>query len=59
MAESITPRIDSELIRISKQLVDANAASKGKGSATQWRIRVSNEDGIVLLDSAITSRMSK
>jgi hypothetical protein len=59
MAESITPRIDSELIRISKQLVDANAASKGKGSAVQWRIRVSNEDGIVLLDSAITQRVSK
>jgi hypothetical protein len=59
MAESITPRIDSELIRISKQLVDANAASKGKGSAIQWRIRVSNEDGIVLLESAITPRVSK
>ena len=59
MAETITPRIDSELIRISKQLVDANAASKGKGSATQWRIRVSNEDGIVLLESAITPRVSK
>jgi hypothetical protein len=59
MAESITPRIDRELIRISTQLVDANAASKGKGSAVQWRIRVSNEDGIVLLDSAITPRVSK
>jgi len=59
MAESITPRIGSELIRISKQLVDANAASKGKGSAIQWRIRASNEDGIVLLESAITPRVSK
>jgi hypothetical protein len=59
MAESVMPRIDSELTRVSKQLIEANAASKGKGSATQWRIRVSNEDGIVLLESAITPRVSK
>jgi hypothetical protein len=59
MAESIMPRIDSELDRVSKLLIEATAASKGKGSAVQWRIRVSNEDGIVLLDSAITQRVSK
>ena len=59
MAESIMPRIDSELDRVSKLLIEATAASKGKGSAAQWRIRVSNEDGIVLLDSAITQRVSK
>jgi hypothetical protein len=59
MAESIMPRIDSELIRVSKLLIEATAASKGKGSAVQWRIRVSNEDGIVLLDSAITQRVNK
>ncbi len=61
MVESITPRIDSELNHVSKLLADANAASKGKGkgSATQWHIRVSNEDGIVLIDSAITQRTSK
>jgi hypothetical protein len=47
------------LIRVSKLLIEATAASKGKGSAVQWRIRVSNEDGIVLLDSAITQRVSK
>ena len=59
MAESIMPRIDSELDRVSKLLIEATAASKGKGSVAQWRIRVSNEDGIVLLDSAITQRVSK
>jgi hypothetical protein len=59
MVESIMPRIDSELNRVSKLLIEATAASKGKGSAVQWRIRVSNEDGIVLLDSAITQRVSK
>ena len=59
MVESITPRLDSELNRVSKLLIEATAASKGKGSAVQWRIRVSNEDGIVLLDSAITQRVSK
>ena len=59
MVESIMPRIDSELSRVSKLLIEATAASKGKGSAVQWRIRVSNEDGIVLLDSAITQRVSK
>jgi hypothetical protein len=59
MVESITPRIDNELTRVSKLLTEANAASKGKGSAAQWRIRVTNEDGIVLLDSAITPRVSK
>ena len=59
MAESIMPRINGELTRVSKLLVEANAASKGKGSAVQWRIRVSNEDGIVLLDSAITQRVRK
>ena len=59
MVESIMPRINSELTRVSKLLVEANAASKGKGSAVQWQIRVSNEDGIVLLDSAITQRVRK
>ena len=59
MAESIMPRIDSELDRVSKLLIEATAASKGKGSVAQWRIRVSNEDGIVLLDSAITPRVNK
>ena len=59
MVESIMPRIDSELNRVSKLLIEATAASKGKGSVAQWRIRVSNEDGIVLLDSAITQRVSK
>jgi hypothetical protein len=59
MVESITLRIDSELNRVSKQLTEANAASKAKGSPGQWRMRVSNEDGIVLLDSAITQRTSK
>jgi hypothetical protein len=59
MVESITPRIDNELTRVSKLLTEANAASKGKGSAAQWRIRVTNEDGIVLLDSVITPRVSK
>jgi hypothetical protein len=59
MVESIMPRVDKELNLVSKQLTDANAASKGKGSPAQWRIRVSNEDGIVLLDSAITPRVSK
>ena len=59
MVESIMPRIDSELNRVSKLLNEATAASKGKGSPVQWRIRVSNEDGIVLLDSAITQRVSK
>ncbi len=59
MVESITLRIDSELDRVSKQLTEANAASKAKGSPGQWRMRVSNEDGIVLLDSAITQRTSK
>lgn len=59
MVESMTPRIDSELNRVSKQLTAANAASKAKGSPGQWRMRVSNEDGIVLLDSAITPRVSK
>jgi hypothetical protein len=59
MVESITPRIDSELNLVSKKLTEANAASKAKGSTAQWRMRVSNEDGIVLLDSAITQRASK
>jgi hypothetical protein len=59
MAESIMPRINRELTRVSELLVEANAASKGKGSVAQWRIRVSNEDGIVLLDSAITQRVNK
>ena len=59
MVESITPRIDSELNLVSKKLTEANAASKAKGSPGQWRMRVSNEDGIVLLDSAITPRVSK
>ena len=59
MAESVMLRVDSELIRVSKLLIEANAASKGKVSAVQWRIRVSNEDGIVLLDSAITQRVNK
>ena len=59
MVESITPRIDSELKIVSKKLTEANAASKVKGSPAQWRMRVSNEDGIVLLDSAITPRVSK
>ena len=59
MVESVTQRIDSELNRVSKLLIEATAASKGKGSAVQWRIRVSNEDGIVLLDSAITQRVRK
>jgi hypothetical protein len=59
MVESITPRIDSELNLVSKKLTEANAASKAKGNPGQWRMRVSNEDGIVLLDSAITQRMSK
>ena len=59
MVESIMPRINSKLTRVSKLLVEANAASKGKGSAVQWQIRVSNEDGIVLLDSAITQRVRK
>jgi hypothetical protein len=59
MVESIMPRVDKELNLVSKQLTDANAASKAKGSPAQWRIRVSNEDGIVLLDSAITPRVSK
>lgn len=59
MVESVTQRIDSELNRVSKLLIAATAASKGKGSAVQWRIRVSNEDGIVLLDSAITQRVRK
>jgi len=59
MVESITPRIDSQLNLVSKKLTEANAASKAKGSPGQWRMRVSNEDGIVLLDSAITPRVSK
>jgi len=59
MVQAIMPRIESELNRVSKLLADANAASKGKGSATQWLIRVSNEDGIVLMDSAITQRAGK
>ena len=59
MVESITPRIDSELNLVSKKLTEANAASKAKGNPGQWRMRVSNEDGIVLLDSAITPRVSK
>ncbi len=59
MVESITPRLDSELNSVSKKLTEANAASKAKASPAQWRIRVSNEDGIVLLDSAITPRVSK
>ena len=33
MVESIMPRIDSELNRVSKLLIEATAASKGKGSA--------------------------
>ncbi|RLS52737.1 MAG: hypothetical protein DWH92_01415 [Planctomycetota bacterium] len=59
MVESITPRIDSELNLVSKKLTEANAASKAKGNPGQWRMRVSNEDGIVLLESAITPRVSK
>jgi hypothetical protein len=59
MVESITQRIDEELTSVSKRLIAATVASKGKGSAVQWRIRVSNEDGIVLLDSAITQRVRK
>ena len=59
MVESITTRLDSELNLVSKKLTEANAASKAKGSTAQWRMRVSNEDGIVLLDSAITQRASK
>ena len=59
MVESILPRTDSQLTSVSKLLIEATAASKGKGSAVQWQIRISNEDGIVLLDSAITQRVSK
>jgi hypothetical protein len=59
MVESITSRVDSELNRVSKLLIEATAVSKGKGSTMQWHIRVSNEDGIVLLDSAITQRVNK
>lgn len=59
MVDLIIPRTDIEISSVSKLLIEANAASKGKGSAVQWRIRVSNEDGIVLLDSAITQRVSK
>jgi hypothetical protein len=59
MVDLIMPRTDIEISSVSQLLIEANAASKGKGSAVQWRIRVSNEDGIVLLDSAITQRVNK
>lgn len=59
MVDAVLPRIESDLDRVSKLLNETKAASQGKSSTPQWRIRVSNEDGVVLLDSAITQRGGK
>ena len=59
MVDTVLPRIESDLDRVSKLLNETKAAGQGKPSTPQWRIRVSNEDGVVLLDSAITQRGGK
>jgi hypothetical protein len=59
MVDAVLPRIESDLDRVSKLLNETKAAGQGKPSTPQWRIRVSNEDGVVLLDSAITQRGGK
>jgi hypothetical protein len=59
MVDTVLPRIESDLDRVSKLLNETKAAGQGKPSTPQWRIRISNEDGVVLLDSAITQRGGK